>query len=249
MRLAKAEAAVESERRAYQDLQHKIQDMENAMHENAALKTHMTELRQREEYLEQQIQSLQAQLQNGPSSGGGHPAMVADLEQRATAAENKAHSLEIDLAEATSTITRLSSEVNDLINRLKEQSSTIVELRQQAEVFESVPISDGQPPAEEPHPTPPAAPFHQAPIQQFNQQREEIVPEQQQQQEQSLFDTFTAPLQQQQQQQHITPQPWSVPGGVVETFPHQEAIPDAEAPKKKVGFWQWVAGADLASHE
>jgi hypothetical protein len=153
----------------------------------------------------------------------------------------------MELAEASSTITRLSGEVNDLINRLKEQSGTIVELRQKAEVFESVPINDAQPPAEQPQlftPPPPTTAFHEVPIQQQDEkQREEIVPEQPQQ---SLFDTLAAPPQ---QQSHPTQQPWSVPGGEIETFQHQERTPDAETSKKKVGFWQWVAGADLASHE
>lgn len=243
VRLAKAEAAVESERRAYQDLQQKTRDMENAMLENAALKAHMTELRQKEEHLEQQIQTMQAQMQDRPSSGG-HPGMMAELEQRASTAENKAQSLEIELAEASSTITRLSGEVNDLINRLKEQSGTIVELRQKAEVFESVPINDAQPPAEQPQFTPPPPPtaFHEVSIQKQDEEREDVVPEQPQQ---SLFDTLAAPP----QQSHPSQQPWSVPGGVVETFQHQETTPDAEASKKKVGFWQWVAGADLASHQ
>ena len=275
-RLAKAEAAVEVERKAFQELQQKISQLHEAAEENVALKSQMIQMRENEHHLEQQIQAMQQSGMMGQSSvpqPSFNESEVQQAYQRAETAEFEAHALRSELEQSTSTITRLSGEVNDLITRLKDQSELIVQLKQEAEPLESIPIHDvdqvsAQPPPPSVHveqqvqydatqpPPPQFQPALAPPV--FTQPENNA--------EQSIFDFYDHPIAQPPQQETApapeqqqvfpsapAPQPtqqWSVPGGIIEqdSSPRMQGGPNEKetTPKRKVGFWSWVAGADLA---
>jgi len=240
LRLAKAEAAVEAERQAYQVLEQKSKQWQGALEENIALRNQMMEFREREKAFEQM---------NHPGSSSFEMQQALS---RAQAAEQEAHSLHVELERANNTITNLSGEVNDLITRLKEQSKVIVEMKQKEATFESVPINEiasNVPFMEEP----PAMPETLYGV----DQNAMASP---QPNETSLFDLYQQPPPPSQEHIHTSteasnpqemPPPnleWSVPGGIIESEETANGPQRQETtPPKKVGFWSWVAGADLAS--
>ena len=252
LRLAKAEAAVEAERQAYQALEQKSKQWQGALEENVALRNQMMELREREKTFEQHMHMDYAN--NVPLSNELQQAV-----ERAQAAEHEANGLYVELEKANNTITSLSGEVNDLITRLKEQSQVIVEMKQKEATFESVPINEA--------PSSPPQAFMEQPTPIFEaqpsiEQQGTMYQESYQPNETSLFDLYQQPNPPSHQPSHIgversndqeipqQPIPWSVPGGIIEPEPTNTSgsmETEAQPAPRKVGFWSWVAGADLAS--
>jgi hypothetical protein len=127
MRLAKAEAAVEAERQAYQSLERDSRQWQHALDENESLRRCVLELREKEKSMEQYIETLQRQ-------GAG----VSQVDQ---ASEARIRDMQIELDQSSQTITRLSGEMNELVARLKDQSRVIEEMKQkEATVFDQVAI-------------------------------------------------------------------------------------------------------------
>ena len=271
-RLAKAEAAVEVERKTCQELEQKCRQLHETAEENMALKNQMIQLRENEHHLEQRIQALQQSGMMGQVSipqPNFNEFEVHQAHQRAEAAEFEVHSLRSELEQATSTITHLSGEVNDLITRLKDQSELIVQLKQKADPLESIPINDVDQFSTQPPPSSEQQVQYDArqplPTQFQPAMAPPVFPQSENNAEQSIFDFYEQPAAQQPQQKpapeqkEIFPpapatqpmqQQWTVPGGIIEhdPSPPMRGGPDEKEPdpKRKVGFWSWVAGADLA---
>lgn len=257
VKLAKAEAAVEAERQAYQALDQKSKQWQDSVQENMAMRSQMIELREREKSLEQQIESLHL----GRGDMVASPNEVQQAVQRAQAAERQAHELHVELEQANITITKLSGEVNDLITRLKEQSQVIVEMKEKETPFDSVPINDGASPPRQ---------STTAITDMSHQSMAQPPPQSMSHNQTSLFDLYQQPppmtqepmhavveetfrADQQQTSPTMQPIPWTVPGGIIEPEQSpemeqsQHPTEEEDSAPRKVGFWSWVAGADLAS--
>ena len=257
VRLAKAEAAVETERRTIQMLEQKVKDNQDQEQDVSTLRSELSLSHKREEELERK-------LAESSSSNATHDTPLASMreaQKRAEEAEEAAKLLQIQLDSSSQTIMKLSDEVNDLTTRLNEQADIIISMKQP---FDAVPY---------PMPSSSSSPAHEyIPPQDYNesnvyQELQTCVPDRSEDKH-GLETEQHAPAAdgsdhfQQQQEEQI----WSIPGAQIESIrsipeaPRLESTANATRdafqdgnhhappPRTKTSFWQWVAGADLLEH-
>jgi hypothetical protein len=217
-RLAKAEAAVEKERRMIQSLERQVRDSEAAAAEGRASTAAAFELRRRCDAAEREAtaaKSLVEQLQQAaavsasPRGGGGGSSMpdeqVQQMMSRLRVAEEKATSTDAiatDLRSqcdaAAKTIAKLVEENQNLMDRLNRQGNAMAELQESHHTQHQ-----HQPPSYSPgSPYAAAAPHHRQQQQQHERQHHQ---EQQQ---------FTTPS-----PTHTAPPVWNIPGAVPIQYP------------------------------
>ena len=253
VRLAKAEAAVETERRTIQMLEQKLKDNQDQEQDISTLRTELSLSHKREEELERKL----AESSSSHSSSNAAPESknIREAEKRAEEAEHAAKLLQIQLDSSSQTIMKLSDEVNDLTTRLNEQADIIISMRQNIQPqFDTVPLTA-------PHlMNPSSRPVDQyMETQEYNEPYQEIQtcpPDRSDENGQHVLET------EQHYQTENQDQVWTIPGAQIESIrsipeaprlgstanPTKDAFPDdKETPPRKIGFWQWVAGADLAS--
>jgi DNA repair exonuclease SbcCD ATPase subunit len=252
VRLAKAEAAVETERRTIQVLEQKLKDNQEQEQDISTLRAELSLSHKREEELERRLaerNSSHAAPNTPPESKS-----IREAQKRAEEAEQAAKLLQIQLDSSSQTIMKLSDEVNDLTTRLNEQADIIISMRQNMQPqFDTVPLTA-------PHlMRTSSSPAHQ----QYNEPYQEIqtCPPDRSDEKHHVLETEKHYQTENQQQED---QIWTIPGARIESIrsiPEAprlgstanstgDAFPDgneAPTPPRKIGFWQWVAGADLAS--
>eukprot|EP00890_Picochlorum_soloecismus_P004545 jgi/Picsp_1/5091/NSC_02454-R1_---NA--- len=260
VRLAKAEAAVETERRTIQMLEQKLKDNQDQEQDISTLRNELSLSHKREDELERKLaeSGSSSATHNAPLEG------MREAEKRAEEAEQAAKLLQIQLDSSSRTIMKLSDEVNDLTTRLNEQADIIISMKQHNQPFDTVPLTA-------PHPTNSlSSPAHQHTEPQEYHEKSNMYQELQtcapdRSEEKHGLETGQHHQEenhhvQQQQEEQV----WSIPGAQIESI---RSIPEAprlgstanpagardsfqdgnQAPSRKIGFWQWVAGADLAS--
>ena len=253
-------------------MERRLQEGETEITEANSLKQQIMEYRRREEELERQLAVLQSQSSTDPVVAAppfSQEALDAAL-QRADEAEKSCELLKSQLTSSSQTIMKLTDEVDELTSRLNKQADTIAALAppsHNASQLYTI-TSSAQPMYQTSHG---AVPFFGS--QQESNEFEEIdyqnqasdASRQYNEQTGSYGGSNVVPTHEttprlpdngmsQQQQPDIFQHHqdinngWTVPGAsVIDPQSSQEEA--AEKPKKKIGFWQWVAGADLASHD
>jgi len=263
-RLAKAEAAVEKERRMSESLERQVRDSEAAAAEGRASTAAAFELRRRCDAAERDAAAAKTaveRLQSAVSAGTSTPndAQVQEMLSKLRLAEEKATSTDAIAADlrsqcdaAAKTIAKLVEENQNLMDRLNRQGSAMAELQES---------------------------HH---IQQHNHQQQPYTPSGS---PVAVTHRHQGELDQQQKLKtpsptHTAPPVWNIPGAVPIQQPLQqqsggyyngraEEIQESEnggggggggggrddlsprysqesAGGKKKGFWSWLAGEDLA---
>jgi hypothetical protein len=262
-RLAKAEAAVEKERRMIQSLERQVRDSEAAAAEGRASTAAAFELRRRCDVAEREAAAAKnavEQLQSAVSAGANTPndaqlqQMLSKLrlaEEKATSTDAIAADLRSQCDAAAKTIAKLVEENQNLVDRLNRQGSAMAELQESHHIQQHNHLQ---------HPYSPVSPGAVA-----HRQHYELEHQHHQQQQ------FNTPS-----PTHTAPPVWNIPGAVRIEQPQggeyyngraeeiqesenrggggggdssplysQESAGGGGAGKKK-GFWSWLAGEDLA---
>lgn len=260
-RLAKAEAAVEKERRVIQSLERQVRDSEAAAAEGRASTAAAFELRRRCDAAEREAAAAKTaveQLQSAVSAGANSPndAQIQQMLSRLRLAEEKSTSTDAIAADlrsqcdaAAKTIAKLVEENQNLVDRLNRQGNAMAELQESHHIqhhnHQKHPYSPGSP----------LAATHRPQVHELEQQQQQ----------------FNTPS-----PSHTTPPVWNIPGAVPIQQPPQhrggeyyngtptEKVQESEnggrrdfSPRysqesagdsggKKKGFWSWLAGEDLA---
>lgn len=253
LRLSKAEAAVEKERRAVQAMERQLREGESAAAEGRAATAAAFELRRRCDAAEREAAAATARASQLEAAAAALPDAHAQAlhglqlaEQRALAAEGVAKDLRVQCDAAARTISKLMEETQELTQRLNKQGDLVGELQEALAAAKGGSVQPG-----------------------YNGQ--------------DFYTPQRGPAQvQYNSHDAYTPQPtlpgmngdmgaatgngyeaaqgppvWQIPGaqpvamgdGGGEVQPVEEEVSVSPRPKKKVGFWAWVAGADLVDDE
>lgn len=232
LRLAKAEAAVEKERRAAQALERLVRDGEEAVAEGRAAVAAAFELRRRCDAAEREAAAAAArasQLENVAATlPDAHARALQDLqvaEQRIAVAETAAMDLRAQCDAAARTVTKLVDENLELTERLNKQGDVVARLQDALEQGQRTPTNGLR--------------------QEMEEQPQGRVP--------PVWDIPGAePLPLVSDSQHVPSNNVHAVNEEVHRVGQDPALSSATSltnsnlPKKKVGFWAWVAGADLA---
>ena len=143
-----------------------------------------------------------------------------EARHRAEQAEGSLAILESQLQSSSQTIMKLSDEVDSSTSRLNEQADMIATLQGQGTAASA---------------SVPAEHFEEIQYRSHPEQENSITPP-------TMPFEFQTP-------QTEPQQPWGLPGSAVEQSVAEEPdnVDSPPPPRKKVGFWGWVAGADLAA--